>query len=289
MNFPLKILIVLLSFLLGFATGLYFNADFVKKLQRKINNPLHLYSNISEKHLWQRDAESEEILELLILGQSNAGNHGLQAFKTQGKVTNFWRGDYFRAEDPLLGGSSTGGSVWVRMADYLLAGSDQVDEIRLSVLTVDASSIQDWLSSSRINFELERLVKDLQSADAHIDYILWVQGERDNVIGTSQTDYETGLLQFQARLTSLMNRSLPLVVATSTFCRQYPASNRIAAAINILAKTEPARFIKGPSSDDLGWEYRYDGCHFSGEGQDVMAQRWAKFLEGLLREKIAVH
>src|SRR4051794_39070279 len=58
----------------------------------------------------------------LILGQSNAGNHGEGKFSAARRVFNFnvFDGLRYPASDPLLGATGEGGSPWCLVADTLI-------------------------------------------------------------------------------------------------------------------------------------------------------------------------
>ena len=75
--------------------------------------------------------------------------------------------------------------------------------------------------------------------------------------------------------------SAPMVVGVSTLCRNFNANPELTEGIrNVVSNSRDV--LAGPSTDDLGWRFRYDGCHFSQEGQEIVASRWANFLSGRL-------
>ena len=83
-------------------------------------------------------------LVLLALGQSNAGNHGSLSASADAPVLMMIGTHCLVANDPLPGATGSGGSIWRHLPTMLgneLAGRKVV----LSVLAVDATSIDDWI------------------------------------------------------------------------------------------------------------------------------------------------
>src|SRR3954452_2237395 len=59
---------------------------------------------------------------LLLMGQSNAGNHAGQRFRSEhgGAVLNFFDGQCYVAASPLLGSDGTSGEYWTQLGNLLL-------------------------------------------------------------------------------------------------------------------------------------------------------------------------
>jgi len=181
------------------------------------------------------------------------------------------------ANDPLPGATGTGGSIWRHLPAMLgseLAGRKVV----LSVLAVDATSIDDWVRpGSAIGQRLAGQVLELHRRGLSPDFVLWQQGEADAQNGTSASQYLNGL-QKLASLLEKAGTQAPLLLARSTVCRSEP-SKMIRSAIDRATQTTP-HFVAGPDTDLLqGDTYRHDGCHFNAVGQRAAARDWAAALK----------
>lgn len=216
-------------------------------------------------------------LVLLALGQSNAGNHGVFAKSEDAPIALMAGADCLLASDPLAGATGTGGSIW-RHLPGALAGDLAGRKVLLSVLAVDATSIDDWTRpGSRLATRLVEHVKALKQLGLMPVFVLWQQGEADARLGTSAAEYQQGLTVL-ATLLDQAGVKAPLVLARSTVCRSLP-NEAIRAAIEQTVATTPGNFILGPDTDRLqGDTYRSDGCHFSQAGLKQAAAQWAAVL-----------
>lgn len=212
-------------------------------------------------------------LVLLALGQSNAGNHGSIQNQTAEPVTLIAEGKCIKASDPLPGGTGMGGSIWQRLP-AMLTVQKNIRPIVLSVLAVDATSIEDWTSpGSPLRERLVAHLASMQHLGLAPNLVLWQHGEADARALTSANEYSTGL----DRLGAIIDKTAthpPILLASSTICR----SNKNATIrLAIANKTSSDRhFQAGPDTDTLiGKTYRYDDCHLSIKGLDSAARMWA--------------
>ena len=219
-------------------------------------------------------------LVLLALGQSNAGNHGAYSISDDAPIAMMSGADCVLAEDPLPGATGKGGSIWRHLPALL---SQELDgrEILLSVLAVDATTIDDWTSPG--NMLAARLIDQIQSLQLRglkPDYVLWQQGEADAQMSTTATEYRLGL----DRLAALLNKAgtnAPVLLARSTVCRSGP-SPWIRSAVEQAVADNP-RFISGPDTDSLvGEAFRTDGCHLNEKGLRFAAKAWATAIKQIV-------
>lgn len=211
-------------------------------------------------------------LVLLALGQSNAGNHGSPPARPEEPLTLFADGKCIEASDPLPGATGTGGSIWQRLPTLLSAEKDS-RPIVLSVLAVDATSIEDWTSPrSPLNSRLAAHLASMHRAGLAPALVLWQQGEADARTGTGQDDYAAGLARLAATLNEASGNA-PIILARSTICQSAPnAAIRRAIAASASADR---RFRLGPDTDVLSGETFRTGCHLTAEGLDSAAKMWA--------------
>lgn len=216
-------------------------------------------------------------LVILALGQSNAGNHGDLSESEDPPVAMQVGNDCAITADPLPGATGNGGSIW-RHLPALLSNKLAGRKIVLSVLAVDATTIDDWTRPGSVL--AQRLVEQIQALRKRgmdPDFVLWQQGEADARIKTSTSQYLGGLM----RLASLLDEAgthAPLFIARSTTCRSVP-SEAVRSAVDQAYKISP-RFLPGPDTDLLLSDaYRRDGCHLNASGLRSAAGAWTAVLK----------
>ena len=216
----------------------------------------------------------EPLLRLLVLGQSNAANHG--ELDTAPSAVDLLAGTRcIRASDPLPGATGRGGSVWAKL-EVAWAELGLPHRLQLSILAVDATSSADWTTDGPLRTALFEHARLMLKAGTLPHFVLWQQGEADARQGVDEQTYKRNL-QLLAHDLAQAGVDAPVVLARSTLCRSAP-SNEIRAAIESLASSDP-RFRLGPDIDDLaGPTYRHDGCHLSIAGRKAAAARWAAVL-----------
>ena len=229
-------------------------------------------------------------LKLLILGQSNAGNHGprVELGAKQATVQMRIGGDCINAQDPLPGASGDGASIWSRLPTALsLQGLARPPEIAL--LAIQSTTIDDWARpSSPLNQALRQELQALSKAGWTPDLVLWQQGEADVLSGTSTNAYQRSWGDLLRQMQGDGLRA-PVLLAHSTHCR-FEQTNGIENKLGTLAAKannirlamqtltqEHSQLLLGPDTDELaGPTLRRDGCHFSSKGLDEAARLWSQ-------------
>ena len=212
-------------------------------------------------------------LVLLVLGQSNAGNHGALPSHTAEPVTLIAEGKCIRATGPLPGGTGQGGSIWQHLP-ALLSSQREPRSVALSVLAVNATSIEDWTHpSSPLRERLSAHVASMCHLDLAPTLVLWQQGEADALLGTSTYVYRYGLGRL-ATMLSEAGSSAPILLARSTICRSKPNA-AIRSAIENIISGDP-RFRLGPDTDTLSGNTFRNGCHLTASGLDSAAKMWSE-------------
>jgi hypothetical protein len=79
---------------------------------------------------------------LLLIGQSNAGNHGGQRFRSEhgAKIVNFFGGQCFIAVSPLLGSDGINGEYWTQLGNVLI-DSGAFDQVVLAPVAISGAEI----------------------------------------------------------------------------------------------------------------------------------------------------
>jgi colanic acid biosynthesis glycosyl transferase WcaI len=210
-------------------------------------------------------AQTNRTMVALTFGQSNAGNSGEYRHRARQNVINFYRGQCFVAQDPLLGSDGVHGSVWGLMGDDL---SDRFDYVILIPAAVGSVTVQDW------NRKLSTRFKERAAQPYRITHFLWHQGEAN--WHTDPAAYARELRELAATAGRLADA--PFFVSVATICQ----NDRDTAIENAQRSVvDGKRILLGPDTDTLLPQDRKDGCHFSKLGQEKVARMWAN---AILRE-----
>ena len=212
---------------------------------------------------------------LLLLGQSNAGNHAGQRFHSEHgeTVVNFYGGRCYVAASPLLGSDGTSGEYWTQLGNLLL-DRGSFGQVVLAPMAVTGSEVSRWAPGGDLNGTMIDTTSQLQRRGYRVTHVLWVQGEIDYVKGTKEKDYRDRFLSLVSSLRS-HGVAAPVYVAIATKClgasnggtRFHSANNPVARAQ--LALPDPAENLRSGVNSDalLGDLDRYDDCHFSSSGE----------------------
>jgi hypothetical protein len=241
-----------------------------------------------QKSAVQCPQQTDRTAVLLLIGQSNAGNHGGQRFHSEHgeKVVNFFGGQCFVAVSPLLGSDGTKGEYWTQLGN-LLVDYGAFDQVVLAPVTLSGSEISRWSQGGDLNAVMINTAVQLQQYNYHVTHTLWHQGEIDYVIGTSETSYYQ---KFISIVDSLRDQQItsPVFVSVASKCleasnggtRFHSANNAIVRAQLALPNTQKG-IRSGVNTDALLDELdRYDDCHFSSSGAQKVAKAWADLLLG---------
>lgn len=208
---------------------------------------------------------------LLVLGQSNAANHGTSAAPSVAAIPVFFRGRCFLAREPLPGGSGEGASLWPLVAANF-GGQLNGRSLLFAQLAVESTTIADWTRSGPLRDALHAEIVALARAGLAVDLVLWQQGEADAKAHTGTEAYRQGLAELRRWLDAGGVRA-PVVVALSTWC---PGSDGSQVRDSIRQFAHSGKhFMVGPDTDALQGAMRSGGCHFSAAGLEAAAADWA--------------
>jgi Carbohydrate esterase, sialic acid-specific acetylesterase len=223
---------------------------------------------------------------LLLIGQSNAGNHAGQRYRSEHGETlvNFFDGQCYVAASPLLGSDGISGEYWTRLGNLLL-DRGSFDRVILAPASISGSEVSRWAPGGDLNAAMIDTVSQLRRRGYRVTHVLWVQGEVDYVKRTNENDYRDRFVSLVGSLRS-QGVAAPVYVAIATKClgksnggtRFHSADNPVARAQ--LALPDPgANLRSGVNSDALlGDGDRYDDCHFGASGEEKVAKAWADLL-----------
>lgn len=216
---------------------------------------------------------------IVILGQSNAANYGQGLVTAPSSVANFniYDGRCYGARDPLLGASGTGANFATRLGT-ILTEKNVFSRVILAPIAVGATRVEHWAPYGFFNRKIAVLTKRLSDAGLRPDFILWHQGEA-NVDAVDRDG-----LSYRHRLAEVIGTfrhygiDAPFFVAQATICGgPRSGSENVRTAQRVVAETG-ANVFSGPDTDKLGYDMRYDQCHFNEQGVIRHAEVWAEVL-----------
>lgn len=217
---------------------------------------------------------------ILAMGQSNAANYAGSPYRPSRRVYNFnWvDGNCYRAEDPLLGATGSGGSVWSRLGDALIE-SGRYDEVLLIPVAVGGTSVRDWAGEAGPAARAVRAAEALHRYGLRITHVLWHQGESDHEM------HKDVYQRLFARMTEYIRANdidAPMFVATTSICDNYGADQIRQAQRELPLRL--ANVFAGPDTDAIDSIFdRADNlCHFSNRGAAIHARLW---LDTILRHE----
>jgi hypothetical protein len=219
----------------------------------------------------------------LIIGQSNAGNHGQTRFSAEEAVFNFnpFNGLCYRARDPLLGTTGDGGSPWCLLGDALIR-SGFARSILLCPLSVGGATVAEWAPGGPYHQRLTYGIDQLRAGGFLPSHILWHQGEADALNGTSPECYVRSFSTFVDSLRSI-GVMAPIYIARASYFAvpvgHTASQNSIREAQRSLIDSNRA-ILAGPDTDTI--TDRFDGCHMGESGLKDHARAWQVILEGSL-------
>ena len=123
--------------------------------------------------------QTDKTVVLLIIGQSNAGNHAEHKFTStyKSQIVNYFNGKCFVAASPLVGSSGLGGESWTLLGNLLVAAG-AAENVVLVPAAVGGSFISSWRADGNLNRMLVDRLGEVKRKYS-ITQILWHQGESD--------------------------------------------------------------------------------------------------------------
>lgn len=216
---------------------------------------------------------------IVVLGQSNAANHGSGRYVARQNVDNFniYNSKCYRAADPLLGASGDGGNFATRLGDKLIEAG-LFDRVILAPIAMGGTMVEQWADEGMFNRRIPVVIRRLHDAGLTIDFILWHQGEGNPGMGDMEgRQYRKNLWE----VISTFRRygvEAPFFVALATLCGGPHANAENIRAGQKSAVDARVGIFLGPDTDTIGVEHRWDGCHFNEIGLDMAASLWLEVI-----------
>jgi hypothetical protein len=212
----------------------------------------------------------------LIIGQSNAANYGAKLFLSERNIYAFDKGQILKAKDPLPGASGKKGSIWIPFSEMLL--KNQIyDQVLLVNIAEGSSTVSDWALHGEYHQKLIGTLYQLENLGILPDYIVWQQGEEDNLMQTSFDLYKMKLQGIITEINRITNKaSIFLSLTSFSPGSRTPVNTGIRRAQKEII-LENMNVFSGPDTDKyIGSDFRYDGIHLSEAGMIKIAGDWSK-------------
>jgi hypothetical protein len=238
---------------------------------RALRNADEVVEGVPRRRLGCQKGTQERRFVALTFGQSNAANYVRGRHASASGVISYYRGRCYAAKDPLPGAGGTGGSVWSRLGDFLIAGGDY-DQVVIAGIAVSASEAARWTVGGDLHPRLIEVLADMHAHGLTPTHLLWHQGETDAKQGT---DAETYRRHFLSMIDSVRAQGVaaPVYVATASYCHGRSSPAVRAAQVSLV--DPDAGIHAGPDTDSLiGPRWRHDDCHFSADGAVRHAALW---------------
>lgn len=270
-----KRLIIAFVFIIGILLGILANRNREYLINAQlIRDYLHFRRKLdNSKQILNHDST----MICFVIGQSNAADYGKGLYVPRNnEIYNYYKGDLFKAKEPLLGADGSGSSVWTRVADNLI-DSGYYKRIIIIPCAIGSTSVKCW-AEGKCKKKLIQTLDYIKKDNMKISHIFWDQGETDNVDKTTKESYVQNLTNVINTFRSY-NINAPFYVSITSYV---PFENTYPFGINdqiTNAQHEVIKIIKnvkeGPNTDsiNLGY-YRYQDLHFTEKGLDLLAKKW---------------
>lgn len=227
----------------------------------------HFYEEVSSNI----DEEAiDKAMVFVTYGQSNSTNSGQIGYTIKNDVFMVSDGRIFLYQDPTLGGTGYGGSVWGRVGDLIIANTG-IESVYFTNTGWGGKTVEELTHGHQFEYFTVELQKTLENF-GRIDGILFHQGEFNNAnIYGHNTYYETFVV-FVEKVRTITDA--PIYLSQASYCAG-PIDHKLLAIQDSLIK-DIDNVFRGPNTDLLiEPKYRIsDNCHFSTEGYAAYAELW---------------
>lgn len=205
---------------------------------------------------------------LLVLGQSNVANHGVgEAVVAKGG--GVWYGGTMRPlEDPILGGTGKGVSIWPRVVNGLL-DNGIVSDVVVSLRAVGGAGSDEWCAGGKHFHALMNDTSSISACPTPVTHVIFHQGERDTLLNTDQQTYVQRIGSLIEAVSGTWSGTT-WIMCRASYRMGVTNAAVIAAQNDLIARHAHCR--PGPETDAFGAEYRCDNTHFNTRGLDAFAE-----------------
>lgn len=215
-------------------------------------------------------------LTVIVFGQSMSTN-SFEVRRSCGKKCfqlNHLDGKFYQGSDPFLGITGDGGSLMSRLGKLFIE-QGRYKQVLFVPVGVGATSIKQWIGCKNLYERVVSAYNLLHKHNIEPDLILWMQGESDS---STPGWGDIGAAEYAGLFASMVNEfrnngiMSPIFVAQSSVCLNNGSPNVIYAQKIVSGHLRGV--YSGPNTDLIKKEYRFDGCHYSDSGLDLVAKLW---------------
>jgi len=226
---------------------------------------------------------SENALVFLSMGQAGSANY-ISSYGERDErrsAYQFFNGECFLIEDPMLGATGVGGSLWSSLAQDISESTGRA--VVFIASGAGGSSLTDWIRDDSVYFERTKHQIDLaKELGYRVKLAFWYNGAREAELGTTANEYVERFNQLIEKFDSLFNdgASNHWVVFQTSKCWS-DGSARVLKG-QALAATTNERVFLGPNTDAYSDRYRYDGCHLNDNAKVLINTQLKMIIHSML-------
>lgn len=245
-------------------------------------------SNFKKKEV--KCPENKNII--LILGQSNSGNHVKSKYYNTEGLTNFYLGKCYVLSEPVKGATGYSKSITSAIASKLI---NKQNYIFLNNSWA-GTTILDWASNNESSLTLFSIneLRSILSKGNNLKYVIWIQGESDSAnFGNLNINNAPPFLQTHGYdnyyfvafnilkekiISAVKNTDVTFIITQSTICNS--KRNKVINNQQIKLSTFKNIFTLSVT-DNLDNFFRYDGCHLNEHGVEKVSSEISKLINNL--------
>lgn len=218
-------------------------------------------------------------------GQSNSDCCAQRATETPDyeDIYQYAYNNTYPYSDPMVGAYCDGGCVYGYLGRALRSGRRGGATARHVFATagVPGATLEALTNTRKHPYQyLVATYNTMLSRFQRVDGILFHQGESDAHTAYGHATYENTFVSFVKNLRADLNGPFTIFLAQATLCKTLEADvvlSQIQA--NLANNADLPEVVLGPNTDVInGAQWRYDGCHFSVDGAQRVAEAWKSVL-----------
>ena len=240
---------------------------------------------------WMRPAPAMEVIArpeglddestfcILVLGQSNAANHGWPRARAGKDCYALSAEGWHPAVDPLPGASGEGGSVWTRLAPLMMRDG-RTEKVVFACVAQGSSRVVDWLEGGRHEPRIRQILQVLRREELKVDLVIWHQGETESWDDDSDGELYAEQLKGLFRNLRAQGVMSPIMVCQTSVDPDEVVNAAIRDAQKQVAQSMDG-VILGPDTDLLGLDHRKeDRVHWNQQGMEAFSQMLMRSMDG---------
>lgn len=229
------------------------------------------------------DCPQDKPLVFLAMGQAGSANYiSSYGHRDEGRrAYQFFDGQCYLIEDPMLGATGIKGSLWSDLAQDISASTGR--DVVFITAGVGGSSLADWIRDDSVYFErAEHQIRLAKNLGYEVKLVFWYNGAREADLKTTADEYVERFNRLLERFDSLLadaGASQWIIFQTS---KCWSEGDPEVLRGQQRAADGNERVILGPDTDAYDDRYRYDGCHLNHNAKVLINTELKKILKSVL-------